>query len=48
VLAGSGTARVVDCSDLDWIDVDDAKALDYAEKWIGVAVPFAIQAAPSR
>lgn len=48
VLAGSGTARVVDCSDLDWIDVDDAKALDYAEKWLATAVPFASQAAPSR
>ncbi|MFS0773645.1 NTP transferase domain-containing protein [Sphingomonas sp. 1P08PE] len=32
-LAGEGRARVVDCSDLDWIDVDDAAALAKAEAW---------------
>ena len=33
LLAGDGLARVVDCSDLDWIDVDDAAALAKAEAW---------------
>ena len=33
-LAVQGRARVVDCSDLAWIDVDDAKALRQAEGWI--------------
>ena len=33
-LAATGTARVVDCSDLDWIDVDDAAALAHAEAWL--------------
>jgi hypothetical protein len=34
ILAARGTARVVDCSDLDWIDVDDAPALAKAEQWM--------------
>ena len=34
ILAQRGTARVVDCSDLDWIDVDDAPALAKAEAWM--------------
>jgi 1L-myo-inositol 1-phosphate cytidylyltransferase len=34
VLAGSGTARVVNCSDVDWIDVDDPPALTHAEAWL--------------
>lgn len=33
-LAARGQARVVDCSDLDWLDVDDAKALAWAEEWL--------------
>ena len=33
LLAAQGTARVVDCSDLDWIDVDDAPAHAKAERW---------------
>ena len=33
VLAAEGRARAVDCSDLDWIDVDDAPALAKAESW---------------
>ena len=33
LLAAEGRARVVDCSDLDWIDVDDAPALAKAEAW---------------
>ena len=37
VLAGERTALVTDCSDLDWIDVDDAWALDKAERWRGSA-----------
>jgi choline kinase len=32
-LAAEGRAKVVECSDLDWIDVDDAKALAIAERW---------------
>lgn len=34
LLAADGRARVVDCSDLDWIDVDDAAALAKAEGWM--------------
>ncbi|WP_404339669.1 NTP transferase domain-containing protein [Sphingomonas sp. MMS12-HWE2-04] len=37
VLAGAGTARIVECSDLDWIDVDDAPALEKAERWKAAA-----------
>jgi choline kinase len=37
VLAAHGTARTVDCSDLDWIDVDDPAALDKAEVWLRAA-----------
>ena len=33
ILAATGDARTVDCSDLDWIDVDDAPALAKAEGW---------------
>ncbi len=33
LLAGDKRARVVDCSDLDWIDVDDPAALAKAEAW---------------
>lgn len=33
-LAKDGKARVVDCSDLAWLDVDDAKALAWAEDWL--------------
>jgi choline kinase len=33
LLAGERRARVVDCSDLDWIDVDDPAALAKAEAW---------------
>ena len=34
-LAARGEAGVVDCSDLAWLDVDDAKALAWAEEWLG-------------
>lgn len=34
ILAARGAAQVVDCSDLDWIDVDDAPALAKAEAWL--------------
>lgn len=34
VLAAGGQAHIVNCSDLDWIDVDDAAALATAETWI--------------
>ncbi|KQS05219.1 nucleotidyltransferase [Sphingomonas sp. Leaf357] len=33
-----GTALTVDCSDLDWIDVDDPKALAAANAWAGALV----------
>jgi choline kinase len=35
VLARDGTALTTDCSDLDWIDVDDQPALEKAERWLG-------------
>ncbi len=34
LLAAAGAAGVVDCSDIDWIDVDDPKALAAAETWL--------------
>jgi 1L-myo-inositol 1-phosphate cytidylyltransferase len=34
-LIDQGTALTVDCSDLDWIDVDDPKALRAANEWAG-------------
>ena len=34
LLAAQGLARIVDCSDIDWIDVDDAPALAKAEAWM--------------
>ncbi len=37
ILAAAGRADVVDCSDLDWIDVDDAPALAKAEAWMAAA-----------
>lgn len=33
-LAARGAAGIVDCSDLDWIDVDDPRALAEAESWL--------------
>ena len=33
-LAAERAARIVDCSDLDWIDVDDAAAFAHAEAWL--------------
>ena len=33
-LAARGAAHVVDCSDIDWIDVDDPPALAKAEAWL--------------
>ena len=41
-LAKHGRARVVDCSDLDWIDVDDAKALAQAEAWLATGAALRI------
>ena len=38
ILAARGAARVVECSDLDWIDVDDAPALAKAEAWLAAKV----------
>lgn len=41
VLAVQRQARVVECSDLGWIDVDDAAALAQAEDWLaGTARPW--------
>lgn len=37
VLAAYGGALTIDCSDLDWIDVDDPAALDKAEIWLRAA-----------
>lgn len=37
ILAADGVARVVDCSDCDWIDVDDAAAFAHAERWQAAA-----------
>ncbi|WP_447728201.1 phosphocholine cytidylyltransferase family protein [Sphingomonas koreensis] len=34
ILAAQGAALTLDCSDLDWIDVDDAPALAKAEAWL--------------
>ncbi len=34
ILAAEGSARIVDCSDLDWLDVDDAPAFAHAEGWM--------------
>ncbi|HEU0044363.1 NTP transferase domain-containing protein [Sphingomonas sp.] len=34
LLAARGHARTVDCSGIDWIDVDDAPALAKAEAWL--------------
>ncbi len=34
LLAAEGRARIVDCSDLDWLDVDDAPAFAHAEGWM--------------
>ena len=36
-LAAERTALIADCTDLDWIDVDDAWALEKAERWRGPA-----------
>ncbi len=38
LLMANGSAQVVDCSDLDWIDVDDAAALAKAEAWMAGAI----------
>jgi 1L-myo-inositol 1-phosphate cytidylyltransferase len=35
ILAALDIARTIDCSDVDWIDVDDAWALGKAEAWRG-------------
>ncbi len=40
-LAASEAAGVVDCSDLEWIDVDDAKALAAAEVWLAAGSEWA-------
>ncbi len=37
MLAAENRADVVDCSDIDWIDVDDAAALAHAERWMSQA-----------
>lgn len=37
MLAAQNRADVVDCSDIDWIDVDDAAALAHAERWMSRA-----------
>jgi len=37
MLAAQNRANVVDCSNIDWIDVDDAAALAHAERWMSRA-----------
>ena len=37
MLVAENGADVVDCSDIDWIDVDDAAALAHAERWMSQA-----------
>ena len=37
MLAAQNRPDVVDCSDIDWIDVDDAAALAHAERWMSQA-----------
>lgn len=39
ILAGRGDALTADCSDLDWIDVDDEAALEKAERWLAARGP---------
>jgi 1L-myo-inositol 1-phosphate cytidylyltransferase len=39
LLAAAGKAGVVECSDLDWIDVDDPPALARAEAWLTTTAP---------
>lgn len=34
-LAASGLARAVETGDCAWLDVDDARALELAERWLG-------------
>jgi choline kinase len=45
LLAAERRAHVVDCSDLGWIDVDDAPALAAAEAWLA---PPPLRSSPSR
>ncbi len=45
VLAERGTARTLDCSDVDWIDVDDQPALAKAEAWLRSGTPASRRAA---
>ena len=45
IVAARGAARVVDCSDLDWIDVDDAPARAKAETWLSASTGRAVAAA---
>ena len=40
VLAARGEARVVDCTGLRWLDVDDAAALAHADAWLGTGLPL--------
>ncbi len=37
-LAVQGAARVVDCTGLQWLDVDDTPALAKAEAWLGMEI----------
>ena len=37
LLADEGQAEIVECSDLDWLDVDNQWALDLAEEWLAGA-----------
>ena len=48
LLAAEGRASVVDCSDLDWIDVDDPPALARAEAWLAAQGSSAPRRAAAR
>lgn len=42
LLSAEGRAEVVDCSDLQWLDVDDPRAFQLAENWLaGLALKTA-------
>ena len=47
LLAADARACTVDCSDLDWIDVDDAAALAKAEDWMADVCRLTVRRAGS-
>jgi len=47
LLALDGQAFIEDCTDLGWIDVDDAWALGKAEEWLASRARIMASAAPT-